>query len=374
MTAVNDVLVVGAGTAGVAAATFLADAGVAVDLVEINSDVTALGSGVTLQGNALRVLRQLGVLDECFAAGWPSDGLKLRSLDGAVIGEHTELRTGGPDLPATLGMYRPDLARILMNRATGAGVKAQFSTTIDAIEQDRNGVDVRFSNGSAGRYDLVIGADGIRSQTRSMVQIPLETRSIGLAVWRLFVPRPAEITTSEATVGGPVDAVGVTPTSDTHMYAFLVEAARDLTSNEKAAALRGILADYHGPWDEIRDSITDATQIHYTRFEEHLLDPPWHRGRVTLIGDAAHVCPPTLAQGVALGLEDAAVLAELLLAAQGVDDDLLNRFTNRRFARVKSLVEASVRLAHMQLGGDQADFMAGVALMAESAELTSQPA
>src|SRR5947209_11043150 len=114
--AVTTALVVGGGAAGAATAILLAEAGVAVDLVEIKPEPTAVGSGITLQGNALRVLRQLGVWEHVRAAGYAFDSLGLRAPDpaGTLIAEIPDVRTGGDDLPATLGMPRPELARILL--------------------------------------------------------------------------------------------------------------------------------------------------------------------------------------------------------------------------------------------------------------------
>jgi 2-polyprenyl-6-methoxyphenol hydroxylase-like FAD-dependent oxidoreductase len=111
MPAVNRVLVVGAGAAGTAAAIVLAEAGVAVDLVEVKPDVTAIGSGITLQGNALRVMRRLGVWEAARAQGYCFDTLGIRAPDpaGTLVMEIPDARLGGPDLPATMGMYRPDL-------------------------------------------------------------------------------------------------------------------------------------------------------------------------------------------------------------------------------------------------------------------------
>ena len=196
MAAVEHVLVVGGGVAGAATAILLADAGVRVDLVEIKDDVTALGSGITLQGNAMRVLRELGVLDECLAQGWASEGLVLRAPfdpEATVVARMPNHRSGGPDLPASMGMYRPALARVLMGRAQRAGVVTRFSTTVQSLDQDAGGVDVRFTDGSAGRYDLVVAADGVRSWTRRMLQIPLETRSVGMCIWRVFAPSSSAV-------------------------------------------------------------------------------------------------------------------------------------------------------------------------------------
>src|SRR3978361_923931 len=125
MSAVDTVLVVGGGLAGAATPIHRASRGVAVDLVEIKPDVAALGSGITLQGNALRELRSLGVWDQVQAAGYSFDVTGIRAPDpfGTVAGEIPDAKTGGPDLPAAMGMPRPELARILVERATGVGVK-----------------------------------------------------------------------------------------------------------------------------------------------------------------------------------------------------------------------------------------------------------
>ena len=360
MPAVNSVLVVGSGAAGTATAILLADAGIAVDLVEIKTDVSALGSGITLQGNALRVLRQLGVLDECLAHGYPFSQLVIRLPDPAatVVATVDDIPFGGADLPATCGMYRPELARILMDRAKAAGVQVRFSTTVESLDQDGDGVDVTFSDGSAGRYDVVVGADGLRSWTRRMLEIPLETKSVGMGAFRMFGPKPADITQFNAIFGGPSYMALVCPTSDTTAYWSLVEPARDRTTQtpeERLADFVELTRPYHGPWDEVRDSFTDPADLNYTWFEHHLLDAPWNRGRVVLIGDAVHTCPPTIAQGAAMGFEDAVVLAELLIGRDRVDEELWSAFTQRRYERVRTVVEASMQLAQWNLDHVQGD-------------------
>src|SRR3954454_16415299 len=105
MPAVNNVLVVGGGLAGAAVAIHLAKAGVGVDLVEIKPDVAAIGSGITLQGNALRELRSLGVWQQVQAAGYAVDVTGMRAPDphGSVVAEIPDAKSGGPDLPACMG-------------------------------------------------------------------------------------------------------------------------------------------------------------------------------------------------------------------------------------------------------------------------------
>jgi 2-polyprenyl-6-methoxyphenol hydroxylase-like FAD-dependent oxidoreductase len=374
MPCVRDVLVVGGGAAGCAAAVLLAQEGVQVDLAEIKPDVAALGSGITVQGNALRVLRQLGVWDEVAAAGYAFSTLGLRSPDGTLLAEIEDARTGGPDLPATVGMYRPALARILTDRAASAGAKLRYTTTVASLAQDGDGVDVTFSDATRGRYDLVVGADGVRSHVRSLLGIELATRPTGMGIWRVFTSRPASVTRTDLYYRGRCYIAGYCPTAEDSLYAYLVEDAQDrtqLTSDQKLEVMRELASHYHGPWDDIRAVMTDPDTINYTRFEAHLLAPPWNRGRVVLIGDAVHTCPPTLAQGAALALEDAAVLADVLLSADTVGQPVFDAFTDRRYHRAKTVVDASVQLGQWMLDGVEGDLPA---LMGTVMGLVSQPA
>jgi 2-polyprenyl-6-methoxyphenol hydroxylase-like FAD-dependent oxidoreductase len=376
MPAVSSVLVIGGGAAGTATAILLAERGVAVDLAEVKPDATTSGSGITLQGNALRVLRQLGVWEAVRAAGYAFNSVGLRAPDaqGTLLAEIPDARTGGPDLPATVGMSRPELARVLLDRAAALGVKVRFGTTCIALDQDDTGVRVTFSDGVHGRYDLVVGADGVRSWTRRALGIPLETRPTGMGIWRAFTRRPASVTRTDLVYGGPCHIAGYCPTGEDSLYAYLVEDATDrsgLTPDERLAVVRDLAAGYHGPWDEIREFLTDPRAVNYTWFETHFLDGPWHRGRVVLIGDAVHTCPPTLAQGAAQALEDAAVLAELLLAADRLDEALWTAFTARRAARARAVVDASVRLGQWLLDRERGDVPG---LMRDISVLVGQPA
>ncbi|WLP90704.1 FAD-dependent monooxygenase [Gordonia sp. NB41Y] len=354
----------------------LAREGVAVDLVEARSRDSATGSGITLQGNALRVLHQLGVWDEVCEFGYGFDTLGIRATDdrGTVLVEMEDVRTGGPDFPATMGMERPELARILRDAAESAGVKMRFSTSMTTFVQDASGVDVDFSDGSHARYDVGIGADGVKSATRRNLGIDLTTEPTGMGIWRVLCSRPASITHTDLYYGGVGYIAGYCPTGPESMYAYIVEDAQDrsaLSDAEKLAVMRLLAEHYHGPWDEIRSLMVDPSKINYTWFESHLLDGPWNVGRVVLIGDAAHVCPPTLAQGGALALEDAAVLAELLVS-RPVDDDLWRAFHDRRAERARIVVDASLQLGQWMLDHEPDPDVPG--LLRSITELVSVPA
>ena len=231
-----------------------------------------------------------------------------------------------------------------------------------------------FADGSAGRYDLVVAAEGIRSPTRRMLGIDTEPRPNGMGIWRAFGPRPASVTRTDLIYGGPAYIAGFCPTGEDTLYAYIVEDAQDrsaLSPEERLAVMLGLAAAYHGPWDDIRPGLTDPSLVNYTWFETHVVPAPWHRGRVVLIGDAAHSCPPTLAQGGAQALEDAAVLTELLLSRPALDEELWAQFTARRYERAKTVVDASNQLCQWLLDHVQGDLPG---LIGKVTALVSQPA
>lgn len=371
----TSVLVIGGGIAGAASAIALAKGGASVDLVENTPRGHAVGSGITLQGNALRVLRSLGVWDEVREHGYGFDTLGIRAPDpdGTLLVEMNDARTGGPDLPAGMGMERQVLAAILHSAAERAGAKLRFGVAADALIQDESGVTVTFSDDTSGRYDLVIGADGVRSWTRAAIGIDLSPRPTGMGIWRLIGPRPKSVTRTDLYYGGAGYIAGYCPTGKNSLYAYIVEDAQDragLSPEQRLAVMVGLAENYHGPWDDIKAHLDDPSAINYTWFETHVLEGPWHRGRVVLIGDAVHCCPPTVAQGGAQGLEDAWVLSEMVLGAGSIDDALLDAFAARRLPRARAVVEASVQIGTWMLERDPDADVPG--LMGRVAALVSE--
>ncbi|MFE7853823.1 FAD-dependent oxidoreductase [Streptomyces sp. NPDC057403] len=351
----RSVLVIGGGAAGNAATILLRRAGLAVDLIEAKDDWNATaGSGITLQGNALRVLRELGVWEQVKASGFGFGSVGITAPDGTVLHVARDIRTGGDDLPATVGMQRPQLQCVLIDAVRASGASVRLGTRAESLEQDGDGVTVAFTDGTRGRYDLVVAADGLGSTTRAALGITAKPEPTGMAIWRVAAPRPAGVTRTDLAYGGPAYIAGYCPTSDTTIYAYVVEANRDRASiapETYAEEMRRLASAYGGFWPEITRHITDPAKVNYTWFDRLLVEGSWHRGRVVLVGDAAHCCPPTLAQGAAMSLEDAWVLAQLLTASDDWDDALFQAYYERRIARVRPVVEASVQIGQWQLDG-----------------------
>lgn len=372
MSAVKKVAVVGTGVSGLAAAIQLGRAGIEVDVFEALPELSALGSGISLQGNALRAFAELGVWEEAKAAGFPFDGMGLRAPgpEAPVIARAEEGDDPGTGLPSAMGMPRADLARILYEQAVRAGARVRFGQKATGVVQAADSVELIVESGSAGHYDLLIGADGLHSTVRSAIGIETVPENTGMGIWRAFVSRPAEVEFTELYYGGPCYIAGYTPTGANSMYAFVVSDAEDhfRTSAEEGAKLMiEQCRAYGGPWEQVRaDLASGEAVVNYTWFTSHVVPGPWNRGRVVIIGDAAHSCPPTIAQGAAQSLEDALVLTELLVERDAVDEDLWEAFHARRVERATAIVDASVQLAEWQRDGadhsaDMPQLLAGVA-------------
>lgn len=363
---VSRVLIVGGGITGSVAAVALAQRGVRVELAEIHPVwESGAGHGITLQGNALQSFRLIGVWDQVRAAGYPFDSVRLSRADGTPIVEVPTPRTGGPDLPATMGALRSDLQRILAAAVYAAGVTVRLGVTIASWSNEASGVEVQFTDGTPGRYDLVVGADGIRSATRAKLGIGTVPAPTGMSIWRILAGRAPEMTCSELFYEGPRYKAGYSPISDAQVYAYLLDADTPEAgpgSRLPGAVLRERALGYGGRWGPIREAITDDTPVNYQRIESLLVGDPWYRNRVIVIGDAVHACPPLIAQGAAMCTEDAIVLAELVTGDEPVEH-ALKEFMHRRLPRVKMVVENSLRLAEWEThpdtpGADPAGIMA----------------
>lgn len=350
MASIKTTLIIGGGIAGMSAAIQLRKRGIQVDLVELDPDWRVYGAGITLSGPTLRALTEIGVIDAILSTGWCADGADLYMSNGTRIGELPTARIGRADVPGAGGILRPELARILREHTLASGVAVRCGTTFSSIEPDANGVQVAFTDERSQRYDLVVAADGLHSKTRELIFPDVSKPAYtGQASWRAVLPRPADITRIAMFMGPDIKA-GINPVSNEQMYLFVTEPrakAEFIDETLWPETLRQMLAPFGGIVGEIRDGLNASSRILYRPFFSLLAPPPWHRGRVVIIGDAAHATTPHLASGAGIGVEDAIVLAEELDRASSVED-ALSGFTDRRYERCRIVVENSLRLGDME--------------------------
>ncbi|MEA2981705.1 MAG: hypothetical protein QOF09_3528 [Alphaproteobacteria bacterium] len=348
---IGKVLVVGGGIAGLTLAVALRRRGIGVDIVELAPEWNVLGVGISLTGPTLRALKSIGLIDQCVGAAFGFDRIVFADAAGRQFGSLNMPRLCGPDYPATVAIARRALHDVLIRNARELGASITLGTTVSALQQSSGTVEVGLSDGQRGAYDFVVGCDGSRSAVRSLVFSDVPDASFtGLAVWRATMPRHEAVDCMQMFYG-PNTKAGVNPHSRDEMFLFLVQPIRDgqrLPPDQVHVLLAEQLRDFSGDvMLHARQWVNDPAKVDYRPMNSFLLPPPWHRGRVAVIGDAAHTTTPHLATGAGIAIEDAVVLAELLAADLAVAE-LLDRFTARRFDRCRLVVETAVKLGAME--------------------------
>ncbi|MEV4683153.1 FAD-dependent monooxygenase [Streptomyces kurssanovii] len=347
------VLVHGGGIGGLTLATALARRGHTVEVAEIRDRLDALGVGIIQPSNALHVMREIGVLDDCLKAGYEWEILTIADPAGNTLARIPQPRMG--DVPSNNGIPRPALAAVLGAAATAAGATLRFSATVTELHDDGEGVDVTLSDGSAGRWDLVVGFDGIGSPLRTRLYGErYAPRYTGFANWRVTVPRQARVDGVVMSTAGQDGKALLTPITDELMYLGAVFAEKEDFRPDPERAheqLAERLTAFSGPVAEALATVNGPADVVHSRISQVTVEEPWHVGRVVLAGDAAHACTPHIAQGAAMAVEDAVVLAESLDAEPSVPAALA-AWEARRRPRAMWVQAMSHAVLKQETGGE----------------------
>ena len=346
----GSILVIGGGIGGLTAAIALRAKGFDVTVIERDPDWSVYGVGIIQQSNVIRAMSQLGLIDEYVASGVGFDAVEIFTPTGVKVA-----RVPTPRLvdgyPANMGIGRPALHKILGDRTIASGAKVLLGVTATELKDDGDGVDVTLSNGERARFDLVIGADGVYSQTRAMLFPDVGgPQFTGQAVWRYNLPRPADLDALHV-YNGPT-GVGLVPVSEALMYIYVTTPEPDNPRYPReglAALMRSKMAGCAPYIRELSELVTDDDGVVYRPLEGMLVEGDWHRGPIALLGDAVHATTPHLGQGAGMAIEDSLVLAEEL-ARHDTVESALTAYRNRRFDRCAYIVRSSLAICMGQLG------------------------
>ena len=366
------VLIIGGGPGGMALGICLRRAQFTVDLIDEDRAWRPVGAGLSLNGATLRALKRIGVLERVSAAGHVHSAFELRDVSGRLL-HRAETPPDPTGVASGGGILRPVLHEILASETRALGVRVRLGVKLASLRETGPRVLVHCTDGEQEAYDLVVGADGLHSQVRSVL-FPQSSRPrfTGQGCWRAVFSRPPELDCVQIYMDTAHKA-GLNPVSRDEMYMFLLEHVPDnrrMPQERWVELLAKQLQPFGGIWSQLRTSLGARARINYRPLETLLLSPPWHRGHVILIGDAAHATTPHVAYGCGLAVEDAVVLAEEL-GREAPLESVLTRFTERRFERCRAVVEGSARLGELEMA--HADVAEHQAVTMTLARLIAQP-
>jgi 2-polyprenyl-6-methoxyphenol hydroxylase-like FAD-dependent oxidoreductase len=218
------------------------------------------------------------------------------------------------------------------------------------VVQDDSRVSVGFSDGSTGDYDLVVGADGIKSTVRALALTSAAPSDLGAMNWRSIAPiRPAGLTTLQLHLGDGC-LFGLVPMGGgrTYGFAYVVQPRTHDPLEGRLERLRNRFATFGSRIQEYLDSLERDDQVICSAME-WMESEKWHSGRVVLVGDAAHASSPMMGQGGCMAMEDACTLADELRAAATVESALAS-YASRRKPRVNWVQQQSMALAEILTG------------------------
>jgi 2-polyprenyl-6-methoxyphenol hydroxylase-like FAD-dependent oxidoreductase len=344
------VLIVGGGPAGMASAIALAQAGVDAEIVEVSEDWRPGGIGIALQSAPLRATKQLGLFEDLVRVGRPHHVIDMCGADGTRFAELPQVNVNGPDDPPFLGMARESLHEVMADAVARAGVPVHLGVTVADLDSHPDHAAVTLTDGRTERFDYVVAADGAHSAMRSRIlpdAPPL--RFAGQVIWRAEAASPAGLERYTMMLAGPI-RLGLVPLPDGRLYLWMLDSTigperppRDRLLElfqERMTRFGG-----HGP--AVAAQLTDDAQIDFRALHWLIVPPPWHAGRVLLVGDAAHTTTPHIAYGAGLALEDAVVLGEL--AASGIPfPEMATALAARRHTRAQLVVQTSLQLSQWE--------------------------
>jgi 2-polyprenyl-6-methoxyphenol hydroxylase-like FAD-dependent oxidoreductase len=351
MAKIETILVVGGGVAGLTTAAALHRHGFTTELVERQQNWQALGAGFLVHANGMRMLRSLGLAADVENAGAVVRRWQFCNEQGDVLSE-TDLETLWGDAGPCVGIERPKLQRALLPGV--ADLRCRLSTSVTSLEQDDRRVSIGFSDGSTGDYDLVVGADGIRSTVRALTLTTAAPSDLGAMNWRSIAPiRPAGLSALQIHLGeGCVFGLVPMGAGRTYGFAYVIERRFHDPLEGRLERLRNRFATFGGRVPEYLASLERDDQVICSAMEWMECEK-WHSGRVVLVGDAAHASSPMMGQGGCMAMEDACALAKELCAAATVESALAS-YASRRKPRVEWVQHQSMALAEYLTTGPSA--------------------
>lgn len=345
--AIKRAIIIGGGIGGLCTAIGLRQIGVEALVYEQAERLSPVGAGLTIWANAIKALRKLGVADAVIEAGSKIERGEARTASGRVLSQsepgELERLYGAP----TIAIHRADLHEILLKALPSESVHLGAKCT--GFEQDEDSATVHFASGITDRAELIVGTDGIHSVVRGQLFPEAKLRYSGYAAWRGVVA-----TKDQAALGvtresyGRGSRFGFIRIDKEHVYWFATAntpAGQTQAAAERKSFLQQRFKGWHHPIELLIDS-TPADNILQNDIYDLKPLKQWSKGRVVLLGDAAHPTTPNMGQGACMAIESSVVLARCLSQERDLAASL-RRYEAERMPRTAWITEQSRRIGRI---------------------------
>jgi 2-polyprenyl-6-methoxyphenol hydroxylase-like FAD-dependent oxidoreductase len=304
----GQILVVGGGIAGLALAQALHQRDVPAVVLDRLAGPPDAGLALNLPGNAVRALGALGMADALEDLGAPIRRREYRNARGRLLFAVDEDAFWGAAARSRC-VRRSDLLDLLARGLPDGTVR--WNSAVTSIQPTPDGVEVKLADGTTERWGLVVGADGVHSTVRAAAlgDAALRTSLLSAASWRFMAPDPG--VDCWTVWSGARGTLLLIPAGAGEVYGY-ASATRGGPVDADPAWLPATFAGFPGPVPGVLSAVVAQPSSLYHSPVEEVRIPRWTDGRVVLVGDAAHATAPVWAQGAALAVEDALVLAELV--------------------------------------------------------------
>ncbi len=343
------VIVIGAGIGGLTAAIALKQIGCEVTVYDRVQELRAVGAGISLWSNGVKVLNRLGLGPQMAAVGGTMNRMAYRWKTGELLNDidlwPLMAQVGQRPYPVA----RADLQALLLK---GFGEPVHLGHRCIGVEEDGEQVTAIFDNGLRVQGDLLVAADGVRSQLRDYILgYRVEPQYGGYVNWNGLVPASEDLAPLDYWViyVGDHQRASLMPVGGDRFY-FFFDVPLAKGSPAEPEHYREILAKHFGGWADPVQRLIERLDPHTTaRPEIHDVGPieRYVRGRVVLLGDAAHATCPDLGQGGCQAMEDSLVLAESLQTMTLGVDYALARYERLRLERTHAVVNKARKRAEM---------------------------
>lgn len=348
----TEIIVIGGGIAGTATALALHKAGFDVTVYEAHPESAEdIGAFLTLASNGMRALAQIDASASVTEVGFPLRAMSVLDAAGTEVAQ-MPLGEAHDPLLAYRCLRRGEFNAALQAEAARRGIALRRGTRLASVDNGRDGVTARFTDGSTATGDLLIGADGLNSTVRESIAPRTQPCFAGESVFYGYADEaPLIAETGRITmVRGGAAAFGcaVSPGGETYWFARV--AGEPLSADDIAHGTPGhwrglLLPLLRGDATPAADVVAATTdRIMVTNVTEIPTGTPWRHGRTLIIGDAAHAASPATGQGASMALEDAVVLAKSLRDAPDTES-ALSLYEALRRPRVEHNITTSGKIS-----------------------------